>query len=111
MNKMFRLSALLVAITAVALADSTARTVQYHAKDIVNIRAKVKYTTLIELPSAEKIMEAATGDKDFWIIDVVNTGFVLDGGSVGNYRGDALSCANFVILANGCADHEYRIRR
>jgi type IV secretory pathway VirB9-like protein len=71
MKQMLRLSALLVAITTAALADSTARTVQYHAKDIVNIRAKVKYTTLIELPSAEKIMEAATGDKDFWIIDVV----------------------------------------
>ncbi len=49
----------------------TARTVQYHAQDIIPIRAKVKYTTLIELPSTEKIMEAATGDKDFWIVDVV----------------------------------------
>jgi type IV secretion system protein VirB9 len=51
--------------------DSTARTILYHAKDIVNIRAKVKYTTLIQLPSTEKIIEAATGDKEFWIIDVV----------------------------------------
>jgi type IV secretory pathway VirB9-like protein len=32
---------------------------------------RLKYTTLIELPSTEKIMEAATGDKDFWIVDVV----------------------------------------
>jgi type IV secretory pathway VirB9-like protein len=31
----------------------------------------VRYTTLIELPATEKIMEAATGDKDFWIVDVV----------------------------------------
>ena len=31
----------------------------------------MKYTTLIELPSTEKIMEAATGDKDYWIVDVV----------------------------------------
>ena len=44
---------------------------QYHSQDIVPIRAKVKYTTLIELPTTEKIMEAATGDKDFWIVDVV----------------------------------------
>jgi type IV secretion system protein VirB9 len=54
-----------------ALAQESARTVQYHSQDIVAIRAKVKYTTLIELPTAEKIMEAATGDKDFWIVDVV----------------------------------------
>ena len=52
-------------------ADSSARTILYHAKDIVNIRAKVKYTTLIQLPATEKIIEAATGDKEFWIIDVV----------------------------------------
>src|SRR6266581_537331 len=54
-----------------ANADSTARTVQYHAQDIVPIHAKVKYTTLIVVPPSEKIMEAATGDKDFWIVDVV----------------------------------------
>jgi hypothetical protein len=52
-------------------AQDTARTVQYHAQDIVPIRARVKFTTLIELPATEKIMEAATGDKDFWIVDVV----------------------------------------
>jgi len=58
--------------STVAIAqDASARTVQYHSQDIVPIHAKVKYTTLIELPPAEKIMEAATGDKDFWIVDVV----------------------------------------
>ena len=62
---------LVVCLIASAVADTTARTVQYHAKDIIAIRAKVKYTTLIELPATEKIIEAATGDKDFWIIDVV----------------------------------------
>jgi hypothetical protein len=51
--------------------DASARTVQYHSQDIVPIRAKLKYTTLIQVPTTEKIMEAATGDKDFWIVDVV----------------------------------------
>jgi type IV secretory pathway VirB9-like protein len=51
--------------------ELSARTVQYHSQDIVPIHAKVKYTTLIEVPPTEKIMEAATGDKDFWIVDVV----------------------------------------
>ena len=50
-----------------------ARTVHYHSQDIVPIRAKVKYTTLIVVPTSEKIMEAATGDKDFWIVDVVGS--------------------------------------
>ncbi len=52
-------------------AGESARTVQYHAQDIVPIHAKVKFTTLIVVPPTEKIMEAATGDKDFWIVDVV----------------------------------------
>jgi type IV secretion system protein VirB9 len=57
-------------LTAVAQ-EPSARTVQYHSQDIVPIHAKLKYTTLIEVPPTEKIMEAATGDKDFWIVDVV----------------------------------------
>lgn len=66
-------SAALAAISAVpALAqDASARTVQYHSQDIVPIHAKLRYTTLIEVPPTEKIMEAATGDKDFWVVDVV----------------------------------------
>ena len=51
--------------------ETSARTVQYHSQDIVAIHAKLKYTTLIEVPPTEKIMEAATGDKDFWVVDVV----------------------------------------
>src|ERR1700741_4579063 len=68
---------LVVALAAVTTSAAfgqaaSARTVQYHSQDIVPIHAKLKYTTLIELPPTEKIMEAATGDKEFWIVDVVN---------------------------------------
>ena len=55
----------------VAHGQQSARIVKYHANDIVGVRAKMRYTTLIELPSTEKILEVATGDKDFWIIDTV----------------------------------------
>jgi type IV secretion system protein VirB9 len=56
---------------AVRAQEPSARVVQYHEQDIVPVHAKVRYTTLVELPLAEKIMEAATGDKDYWIVDVV----------------------------------------
>ncbi|WP_035351402.1 TrbG/VirB9 family P-type conjugative transfer protein [Edaphobacter aggregans] len=59
------------AVSAVAQ-NASARTVAYHSQDIVPIHAKLKYTTLIQVPGTEKIMEAATGDKDFWVVDVVN---------------------------------------
>jgi len=62
---------LLGVVASVAHAQQAARIVKYHANDIVSVRAKMRYTTLIELPSAEKILEVATGDKDFWIIDTV----------------------------------------
>jgi hypothetical protein len=66
------LAAQATAPTAASVAaDASARTVSYHSQDIVPIRAKVKYTTLIVVPPTEKIMEAAVGDKDFWIVDVV----------------------------------------
>jgi type IV secretory pathway VirB9-like protein len=61
-----------ISTSAVFGQDPSARTVQYHAQDIVPIHAKLKYTTLIEVPTTEKIMEAATGDKDFWVVDVVS---------------------------------------
>jgi type IV secretion system protein VirB9 len=49
----------------VAHGQQSARIVKYHVNDIVSVRAKMRYTTLIELPSTEKILEVATGDKDF----------------------------------------------
>jgi type IV secretion system protein VirB9 len=67
----FIANAVFAVASIAAFGQESARTVQYHSQDIVAIRAKVKYTTLIELPTTEKIMEAATGDKDFWIVDVV----------------------------------------
>jgi type IV secretion system protein VirB9 len=62
---------LVVFISLNCAAQESARTVQYHSQDIVPIRAKLKFTTLIEVPPTEKIMEAATGDKKFLIVDVV----------------------------------------
>jgi len=73
MHRMPFVLALAAISTSTALGqDASARTVQYHSQDIVPIHAKLKYTTLIEVPATEKIMEAATGDKDFWVVDVVS---------------------------------------
>lgn len=71
MYRVFASLALILASAAAVAQDASARTVQYHSQDIVPIHAKLKYTTLIEVPPTEKIMEAATGDKDFWVVDVV----------------------------------------
>ncbi len=53
-----------------AVADSGgARTVKYSQQDIVPVRAKLRFSTLIVLPPSEEILDYATGDKEFWIIN------------------------------------------
>jgi type IV secretion system protein VirB9 len=71
MNRTPIIPLLLGLAATVAHGQQSARIVKYHANDIVSVHARMHYTTLIELPSAEKILEVATGDKDFWIIDTV----------------------------------------
>jgi type IV secretory pathway VirB9-like protein len=75
MNLRIALATSILAVTSVPslYAQTSARTVSYHSQDIVSIRSRVKFTTLIQLPPTEKIIEAATGDKEFWIIDVVGS--------------------------------------
>src|SRR5256884_7504581 len=47
-------------------------TVKYSQQDIVSIRAKIRFSTLIVLPPNEDILDFATGDKEFWIINGVH---------------------------------------
>jgi type IV secretion system protein VirB9 len=53
-----------------ALAESGGgRTVKYSQQDIVAVHAKVRFSTLIVLPENEDILDFATGDKEFWIVN------------------------------------------
>src|SRR5690349_23732440 len=49
-----------------------ARTVKYSQQDIISVRAKIRFSTLIVLPPNEDILDFATGDKEFWIINGVH---------------------------------------
>jgi type IV secretory pathway VirB9-like protein len=50
-------------------AHAAARTVQYAEADIIPVHAKIRFSTLIVLPANEEILDATTGDKEFWIIN------------------------------------------
>ena len=52
----FTTGIILVLLSTSLVAQEAARTVLYHTEDIIPVRAKLRYTTLIELPAAEKIM-------------------------------------------------------
>ena len=42
---------------------------KYSQQDIIPVRAKLRFSTLIVLPQNEEILDYATGDKEFWIIN------------------------------------------
>jgi type IV secretory pathway VirB9-like protein len=50
-------------------ATDAARVVKYAKEDIVPVRAKLRFSTLIVLPEDEEILDFTTGDKEFWIIN------------------------------------------
>ncbi len=83
MNRSPILPLVLGLVATVAHGQQSARIVHYHANDIVPIRARMHYTTLIALPASEKILEVATGDKDFWILDAVQNYCFLHPAKVG----------------------------
>jgi type IV secretion system protein VirB9 len=55
-----------------AQGDPIARTVKYAETDIIAIHGKIRFSTLIVLPANEEILDATTGDKEFWIINGVH---------------------------------------
>jgi type IV secretory pathway VirB9-like protein len=66
----------LVAVFLVAIAHTPsvsaadgARVVKYSKEDIVPVRAKLRFSTLIVLPENEEILDFTTGDREFWIIN------------------------------------------
>jgi len=52
-----------------AATDAAARVVKYAKEDIVPVRAKLRFSTLIVLPEDEEILDFTTGDKEFWVIN------------------------------------------
>ena len=46
-----------------------ARVVAYSREEIIPVRAKVRFSTLIVLPDNEEILDFTTGDKEFWIVN------------------------------------------
>jgi type IV secretion system protein VirB9 len=63
------LSVFAVTATPAHAATDTARIVKYGQNDIVQVKAKLRFSTLIILPEKEEILDFTTGDKEFWIIN------------------------------------------
>src|SRR5256884_1398445 len=59
----------MAAVPAHAATEAGARVVKYSKEDIVPVRAKLRFSTLIVLPEDEEILDFTTGDKEFWVIN------------------------------------------
>jgi type IV secretory pathway VirB9-like protein len=46
-----------------------AKVIQYSERDVVRIKTKLRYTTLIVLPKNEQILDYTCGDKEFWVVN------------------------------------------
>jgi len=114
MNRTPIIPLLLGLVATVAHGQQSARIVKYHANDIVSVHAKMRYTTLIELPGTEKILEVATGDKDFWIIDTVGNYCFLHPAKEGiqsnlNLITDKGTVYSFTLDDTGSADPDLKV--
>src|SRR5262249_28739883 len=49
--------------------EPRARVVRYNEQDVVQVKAKVRYTTLLVLPKSEQILDFTCGDKDYWVVN------------------------------------------
>jgi type IV secretory pathway VirB9-like protein len=55
--------------TALPEVEPGAKVVRYGEKDIVRVRTKLRYSTLIVLPKSEQILDFTSGDKELWKVD------------------------------------------
>jgi type IV secretion system protein VirB9 len=48
--------------------EAGTKVVHYGDKDVVRLKTKLRYTTLIILPKNEQILDFTCGDKEFWVV-------------------------------------------
>src|SRR6266849_6790484 len=52
-------------------AELGARVVSYDDKDVVKVKTKLRFTTLLVLPKNEQILDFLCGDKEYWTVNGV----------------------------------------
>jgi type IV secretory pathway VirB9-like protein len=58
-----------VGVAKDAPASFASRVVPYSTRDVVTLRAQVRFTTMVVLPAAEQILEVTCGDKELWLVN------------------------------------------
>jgi type IV secretion system protein VirB9 len=63
----FIIAALALAVGSPATAQG-AREISYSPQSIVQLHAKLRFTTMVILPDQEEILDFVCGDKEFWVV-------------------------------------------
>lgn len=50
-------------------ASLTSTSVKYHSTDIIPLKCRVRFTTVVILPKEERILDYLVGDRDFWRLE------------------------------------------
>jgi type IV secretory pathway VirB9-like protein len=54
--------------TASVSSAQTSRDVTFNERSVIQVNAKLRFTTMIILPKGEQILDFVCGDKDFWVV-------------------------------------------
>src|SRR5436190_1004868 len=62
-------SATIAASDVAPAVTPSAKVIDYGDKDVIPVKTKLRYTTLIVLPKNEQILDFTCGDKEFWVVN------------------------------------------
>jgi type IV secretion system protein VirB9 len=92
---------------------TAARTVHYGERDVVTVKARLRFTTLIVLPKAEQILDFVCGDKEFWVVNgAQNFAYVKPAKAGGRTNLNLVTASGNVysfVLVEGEADPDLKI--
>ena len=100
-------------LTSTAVHAQRTREVTVTPRSVVDVRTKVRFTTLIILPDGEEILDFVCGDKDLWVVSgTQNLAYVkpAKAGAATNLNlVTATGRVNSFVLTEGAADPDLKV--
>ena len=112
---MFRrvLFAVLTVLLAGNVLAQTTREVTYAERTVVQVNAKLRFTTMIILPDDEEILDFVCGDKDFWVVSgAENLAYIKPAKAGARTNLNLVTASGHVysfLLTEGAPDHDLSV--
>jgi type IV secretion system protein VirB9 len=112
MRRSLILCALVLALAPAAHAQNT-REVTYTERAVVQVNAKLRFTTMIILPEGEAILDFVCGDKDFWVVSgAENLAYIKPAKAGARTNLNLVTSSGHVysfLLTEGAANHDLSV--